>query len=198
MALTRLTFVSKVISLLFNMLSRLVIPFLPRSKHLLIFHGCMSPLNCTEIKPVNPKGNQSWIFVGRTDVEVETPKLWPSDAKNWLIGKDPDAGKDWGQEEKGTTEDEMVGWHHQCNGWVWVGSGSWWWTGKPCLLESMRSQTFRHDWAIEVNWNRTDTFTFSFYLIPPGANSNSQQLYQINQEGNSLIGTESSKNFGDF
>ena len=69
---------------------------------------------------------------------------------------------------------------------------------EACLLESMRSQTFRHDWAIEVNWNRTDTFTFSFYLIPPGANSNSQQLYQINQEGNSLIGTESSKNFGDF
>ena len=83
--------------------------------------------------------------------------------------------------------------------WVWVSSGSWWWTGKPFLLESMRSQMFRHDWAIEVNWNRTDTFTFSFYLIPPGiANSSSQQLYQINQEGNSLIGTESSRYFGDF
>ena len=70
-----------------------------------------SPLDCKELKPVNPKGNQSWIFIGRTDVEAETPVLWPHDAKNWLISKDPDAGKDWGQ-EKGMTEDEMVGWHH--------------------------------------------------------------------------------------
>ena len=75
-----------------------------------------SPLDCKEIKPVHPKGNQSWIFIGRTDAETETPILWPPDAKNWLIGKDPDAGKDWRQEEKGTTEDEMVGWHHRLNG----------------------------------------------------------------------------------
>ena len=75
-----------------------------------------SPLDCKETQPVNPKGNQSWIFIGRTDIEAETPILWPPDAKNWLIGKDPDAGKDWRQEEKGTTEDEMVGWHHQHNG----------------------------------------------------------------------------------
>ena len=67
-----------------------------------------SPLDCREIKPVHPKGNQSWIFIGRTDAEAETPILWPPDAKNWLIGKDPDPGKDWRQEEKGTTEDEMV------------------------------------------------------------------------------------------
>ena len=71
-----------------------------------------SPLDCKEIQPVNPKGNQSWIFTGRTDAAAETPILWPSDGRNWLIGKDPDAGKDWRQEEKGTTEDEMVGWHH--------------------------------------------------------------------------------------
>ena len=71
-----------------------------------------SPLDCKEIKPVHPKGNQSWIFFGRTDAEAETPILWPPNVKNWLIGKDPDAGKDWGQEEKGMTEDEMVGWHH--------------------------------------------------------------------------------------
>ena len=71
-----------------------------------------SPLDCKEIKPVNPKGNQPWIFTGRTDAEAEAPILWPPDAKNWLIGKDPDAGKDWSQEEKGTTEDEMVRWHH--------------------------------------------------------------------------------------
>ena len=70
-----------------------------------------SPLDCKQIKPVHPKRNQSWIFIGRTDAEV--PILWPPDAKSWLTGKDPDAGKDWGQEEKGTTEDEMVGWHYQ-------------------------------------------------------------------------------------
>ena len=75
-----------------------------------------SPLNCKEIKVVNPKWNQSWIFIGRTDAEAEAPVLWPPDAKNWLIGKDPDAGKDWRQEEKGTTEDEIIGWHHQLYG----------------------------------------------------------------------------------
>ena len=74
-----------------------------------------SPLDC-QIKPVNPKGNQSWIFIGRTDTEAETPLLWPPDAKSWLIWKDPDAGKDWGQEEKGMTEDETVGWHYRLNG----------------------------------------------------------------------------------
>ena len=81
-----------------------------------------SSLDCKEIKPVNPKGNQSWIFIGRTDAEAETPLLWPLDAKNWLIWKDPDAGKDWGQEEMGTTEEEMVGWRHQLNGhgFVWT------------------------------------------------------------------------------
>ena len=71
-----------------------------------------SPLNCKEIQTVHPKGNQSWIFIGRTDAEAETPVLWPPDVKNWLFGKDPDAGKDWRQEEKRMTEDEMVGWHH--------------------------------------------------------------------------------------
>ena len=75
-----------------------------------------SPLDCKEIQPVNPKGNQSWIFIRRTDAEAETLILWPPDAKNWLIGKDPDAGKDWKLEEKGTTEDEMVGWHYRLNG----------------------------------------------------------------------------------
>ena len=74
-----------------------------------------SPLDCQDIKQLNPKGNQSWIFIGRTDAIAEAPKLWPLDEKNWLIGKDPDAGTDWGQEE-GSTEDEMVGWHHWLNG----------------------------------------------------------------------------------
>ena len=73
-----------------------------------------SPLDYKEIKPVNPKGNRSWIFIGRTDAEA--PILWPPDAKNWFIGRDPDAGKDWRREEKGTTEDEMVGWHHRLSG----------------------------------------------------------------------------------
>ena len=75
-----------------------------------------SPLDCREVQPVHPKGDQSGVFIGRTDVEAETPILWPSDVKSWLIGKDPDSGRDWGQEEKGMTEDEMIGWHHWLNG----------------------------------------------------------------------------------
>ena len=75
-----------------------------------------SPLDCKEIQPVHSKGNQSWISIGRTDAKAETSILWPPDAKNWFTGKDPDAEKDWRWEEKGITEDEMVGWHHQCNG----------------------------------------------------------------------------------
>ena len=168
-ALTRWTSVGKVMSLLLNMLSRLVTTFLSRSKHLLISwlqspsavilepqkiksdtvsivfpmrnivsplfpykeswplkNWCLwtvvlektleSPLDCKEIQPIHPKGNQSWIFIGRTDAEAETPILWLHDSKNWLTGKDPDAGKDWRREEKGMTEDKMVGWHYQLDG----------------------------------------------------------------------------------
>ena len=75
-----------------------------------------SPLDCKKIQQVHPKGNQPWMFIGRTDVETETPIFWPSDGKNWLTGKDPDAGKDWRQEEMGMTGYEMVGWHHRLNG----------------------------------------------------------------------------------
>ena len=82
-----------------------------------------SDLDSKEIQPVNPKGNQSWAFIGRTNAEAETPILWPPDVKNWLIGKDPDAGKDWRQKEKGTTEDETVGWHHRFNGQECTNSG---------------------------------------------------------------------------
>ena len=89
-----------------------------------------SPLDSKEIKPVNLKGNQPWIFIETTDAEAETPALWPPDANSWLIGNDPDAGKGWRQEEKGTTEDEMVGWHHQLNGHEWTNSGGWWRTRK--------------------------------------------------------------------
>ena len=87
-----------------------------------------NPLDCKEIQSVHPKENQSWIFIGRTDVEAETPVLWPSDAKNWLIWKDPDAGKDWRWEVKRMTEDEMVGWHHWLNGHELsnVGTGDGW------------------------------------------------------------------------
>ena len=112
-----------------------------------------SPLDCKEIQPVHPKGNQSCMFIGRTDAEAETPIFWPPNAKNWLIGKDPDAEKDWRREEKGRTEDEMVGiaslmWWI----WIWLGSRSWWWTGKPGMLQSLRSQRVRHDWATKLNW----------------------------------------------
>ena len=89
-----------------------------------------SPLNCKEFKPVNPKGNQSWIFIGRTDTEVEAPIFWPPDAKNWFNGKDPEAGKDWRQEEKGISEDEMVGCLTNSMAMNWASSGNWWWTGR--------------------------------------------------------------------
>ena len=105
---------------------------------------------CKEIKPINPKENQSWIFIEMTDAEAEAPILWPPDVKNWLIRKYPDAKKDWRQEEKGVTEGEMVGWHHRLK-WTWVGagSGSWWWTGKPGMLGSVGSQsrTLLSDWT---------------------------------------------------
>ena len=112
-----------------------------------------STLDWREIQSVYPKGNQSWIFIGKTDVETETPILWPPDLKSWFIWKDPDAGKDWRWEKKGMTEDEIVGWHHRLNGhWVWVNSGSWWWTGRLGVLQSMGSQRVRHDYANELNW----------------------------------------------
>ena len=105
-----------------------------------------SPLDYKEIQPDHPKGSQSWIFIGRTDAEAETPILWPLDVKNWLIWKDPDAGKDWRQEEKGTTEDV-----------VWASSGSWWWTGRPGVLQSMRLERVGNDWATELKCNVGDS-----------------------------------------
>ena len=109
-----------------------------------------SPLDCKEIQPVHPKGDQSWVFIGRTDVEAETPILWPPDAKSWLIEKDPDAGKDWGQEEKGRTEDEMVGEHHRLNGqgFGWtpgVGDGQ---GGLACC--GSWGRRVGHDWVTEL------------------------------------------------
>ena len=110
-----------------------------------------SPWDCKEIQPVHPEGNQSWIFIGRTDVEAETPILWPPHAKSWLIWKDPAAVKDWRREKKGTTEDEMLGWHPTQWTWVWINSRSWWWTGRPGVLQSVGLQRVRHDWATELN-----------------------------------------------
>ena len=113
-----------------------------------------SPLDCKEIQPVYPKGDQSWVFIGRIDVEAETPVLWPSDVKSWLIWKDPDAGKDWGQEEKGVTEDEMVGWHHRLNGhgfwWtlgVGDGQGGLAWCGSWGLKESDMTEQLHFDFS---------------------------------------------------
>ena len=110
-----------------------------------------SPLDCKEIQPVHPKGDQSWVFIGRTDGEAETPVLWPPHAKSWLIGKDPDAGRDWGQEEKGTTEDEMAGWHHWLNGgeseWTpGVGDGQ---AGRACCDSWGRKES---DTTERLNW----------------------------------------------
>ena len=116
-----------------------------------------SPLGCKEIQPVCPKGNQSWIVIGRTDAEAETPILWPPYAKSWLIGKDSDAGRDWGQEEKGTTEDEMAGWHHWLDGCEFegtpgVGDGQ---GGLACCDSWSHKEsdtTERLNWT-ELNWS---------------------------------------------
>ena len=110
-----------------------------------------NPLNCKEIQPVRSKGNQSWIFIGRTDVEAETSILWPLDVKNWLILKDPDAGKHWRWEEKGTTEDEMVEWHHWLNGHEFgltpgVGDGR---GGQVCWGSWCRKESDSTEW---LNW----------------------------------------------
>ena len=116
------------------------------------------PLDCKDIQPVHPKGDQSWVFIGMTDVKAETPILWPPDAKSWLIGKDPDAGKDWGEKEKGTTEDEMVGWHHWLNGhgfgWTQgVGDGQ---VGLVCCRSwgrKERDMTEWQNWTNSSHWN---------------------------------------------
>ena len=115
-----------------------------------------SPLDCKEIQPVHPEGDQSWLFIGGTDVEAETLIIWPPDAKSWLIWKDPEAGNDWGQEEKGTTEDEMFGWHHRLDGrgFGWtpgVGFGQW---GLACCSPRGRKESDTTEWLdwTELNW----------------------------------------------
>ena len=107
------------------------------------------------------KRDQSWVFIGRIDAEAETPVLWPPQVKSWLIGKDSDAGRDWGQEEEGTTEDEMA----SPTRWTWgcVNSRRWWWTERPGVLRFMGSQRVGHNWATELNW--TDHFKLIYYYF---------------------------------
>ena len=117
-----------------------------------------SPLDCKEIQPLHPKGDQSWVFIGRTDVEAEIPILWPPDAKSWLIGKDSDPGRDWGQEEKGMTEDEMAGWHHRLDGceFEWtpgVGDGQ---GGLACCDSRGCKESDMTEW---LNWTELNTFS---------------------------------------
>ena len=113
-----------------------------------------SPLDSKEIQPVHPKGDQSWVFIGRTDAEAETPILWLPHAKSWLIGKSPDAGRDWGQEEKWTTEDEMAGWHHRLDG-MGLGRLQELVIDREALHAEIdgvaKSRTWPSDWT-ELNW----------------------------------------------
>ena len=127
-----------------------------------------SPLDCKEIQPVHPKGDQSWVFIGKTDVEAETPILWPPDVKSWLLWKDPDTGKDWGQEEKGTTEDEMVGWHH------WLNGHGFGWTpevgdvqgGLACCSSCGHKES---DMTEQLNWTELSSYILfnDFFLFEP-------------------------------
>ena len=123
-----------------------------------------SPLDCKEIQPVHPKGDQSWIFIGRTDAKAETPILWPPHAKSWLIGKDSDAGMDWGQEEKGTTEDEIAGWHHEldgrefeCTPGVCDGQG-----GLECFDSWHRKESDMTEW---LNWTELMLFNLHYFRV---------------------------------
>ena len=110
-----------------------------------------TPLDCKEIKPDHPKGNESWVFTGSTDAEAETPTLWPPDEKNQLIGKGSDAGKYWGQEGGHGDDRGTDSWMASLTPltWIWEDSGMWWWTGKPGVLQSIGSQSIRHNWATE-------------------------------------------------
>ena len=112
----------------------------------------LSPLDCKEIQPVCSKGDQSWVFFGRNDAKSETPVFWPTNGKSWLIGKDSDAGRDWGHEEKRMTEDEMAGCITDLMHMSLGNPGSWYWTGRPGVLQFMRSQ--RVDTTERLNWIR--------------------------------------------
>ena len=143
-----------------------------------------SPLDCKKINPVNPKGNQSWIFIGRTDAEAETPVLWPPIRNSWLTGKDPDAGKDWRQ-EKGMTEDEMVRWHQLLDDMSLSKLWELWWTGKPDMLQSMGLQRVGHDWATDwltetqKKWRWEAKQVLAFYTL--------MSFFQYTENSNSFL-----------
>ena len=112
--------------------------------------------NQSILKEISPSYRRSVLnILGRTDTEAKAPILWPPDAKSQLLRKDPDAGKDWRQEKKEVTEDEMIGWHHRLNGHEFEHSGSWWWIGKPGVLQSIGLQRVGHNWANELNWTES-------------------------------------------
>ena len=136
------------------------------------------------------KGDQSWVFIGRTDAKAETPIIWPPHVKSWLIGKDPDAGRDWGQEEKGTTEDEMVGLHHRLNGheFEWtpgVGDG----TGRPGMLWFMGLQRVGHDWVTKLNWTygHHEMINTEIRLIIFFTDKDGEALYSQQEQDSELI-----------
>jgi len=146
-----------------------------------------SPLDCNEIQPVHPKGNQSWVFIGRTDVEAETPIFWPPDARSWLIWKNPDAGKDWGQEEKGTTEDETVGWHHRLNGhgFGWTPGVSDGQGGLGCCGSWGCKESDPTEWLnwTELNWTEcNDSKYWTEYLFAGDAITKYHRLHGLNNE----------------
>ena len=126
-----------------------------------------SPMDIKEIKPVNLKGNQPWTLIRRIDVEAEAPVFWSSDANCWLTGKVPDAGKDWRQKEKRASENEMTGWHHQCNGHEFRQTGRWWGTGRPGVLQSMGSQSWTplRDWTTITIINNLASYKQSLKCI---------------------------------
>ena len=145
-----------------------------------------SPLDCKEIQPVHPKADQSWVFIGRTDVEAETPILWPPDVKNWLVGKD------WCWERlKVGGEGDDRGWDGWTASptqwtWVWVDSKSWWWTGRPGMLQSMESQRVGHDWATELNWELYSLKTI-FWRIATIRNETVKKTYSEPRMFNKLL-----------
>ena len=144
-----------------------------------------SPLACKEIQPAHPKGDQSWVFIGRTHAEAETLILWPPHAKSWLIGKDPDAGRDWGQREKGMTEDEMAGWHHRLNGHEFgytpgVGDGQ----GGLACCDSWDCK--ESDMTEQLNWTemKLERYLWSILSIfPPISPQGSSSLVDTTQAG---------------
>ena len=153
-----------------------------------------SPLYCKEI---HSKRDQSWVFFGRADAKAETPILRPPHEKSWLIGKDPEAGRDWGQEEKGKTG--WDGWMASPTRWtwVWVSSGSWWWTGRPGVLRFMGSQRVRHSWATKLNWTESRGYNNWKYLCFQHLSTyisklNTKRSKEIDRQYNQSRGTQHS------